>query len=176
MNTFDAAVISVVIVLALLGFRAGLLRSLADILGFVIAAPLAVALTPYLSSALSSAAPGATSSPWGQNSLVFFGLLLVGGMVFAQLLRHAIVDFAGSDIHLLDRSAGFVLGRHPRFAGRGYDCSDIRPDYSGRPRTGIPQGFEAAGLGSHWPPSAACDRCRRRLADYIDRLKRERGL
>jgi uncharacterized membrane protein required for colicin V production len=29
MNAFDAAVISVVIVLALLGFRAGLLRSLA---------------------------------------------------------------------------------------------------------------------------------------------------
>ena len=106
MNTFDAAVISVVIVLALLGFRAGLLRSLADILGFLIAAPLAVALTPYL----SSAAPAAAGSPWGQNSLVFFGLLLVGGIVFAQLLRHTIVDFAGTDIHLLDRTAGFILG------------------------------------------------------------------
>ena len=92
MNTFDAAVISVVIVLALLGFRAGLLRSLADILGFVIAAPIAVALTPYFSSAAPAAGAG---SPWGQSSLVFFGLLLVGGVVFAQLLRHTIADFAG---------------------------------------------------------------------------------
>jgi membrane protein required for colicin V production len=50
MNTFDAAMISVVLVLALLGFRAGLLRSLADILGYVIAAPIAVALTPYFIS------------------------------------------------------------------------------------------------------------------------------
>ena len=34
MNAFDAAVLAVVIILAILGFRAGLLRSLADILGF----------------------------------------------------------------------------------------------------------------------------------------------
>ena len=92
MNTFDAAVISVVVVLAFLGFRAGLLRSLADILGFVIAAPIAVALTPYFASAFSSAAPAAASSPWGQNSLVFFGILFVGGILFAQLLRHTLVD------------------------------------------------------------------------------------
>src|SRR5690349_2586251 len=107
MNTFDLAVISVVIVLGLLGFRAGLLRSLADIVGFVIAAPLAVSLTPYFSSTAPAVAPG---SPWGQNSLVFFGLLAVGGIVFAQLLRYAIAGFAGEDIHLVDRSAGFILG------------------------------------------------------------------
>jgi uncharacterized membrane protein required for colicin V production len=43
MNQFDAAVLIVVLILAIMGFRAGLLRSLADILGFVIAAPLAAA-------------------------------------------------------------------------------------------------------------------------------------
>jgi membrane protein required for colicin V production len=63
MNTFDAAVVSVVLV-ALLGSRAGLLRSLADILGFVIAAPLAVALTPYFSSVAPAVAAG---SPWGKT-------------------------------------------------------------------------------------------------------------
>ena len=172
MNTFDAAVVSVVIVLALLGFRAGLLRSLADILGFVIAAPLAIALTPYFSSAAPAAGAG---SPWGQNSLVFFGLLLVGGVVFAQLLRHVIVDFAGSDIHLLDRSAGFLLGairallvavtivlifdriipvgREPEFL-KG---SKVRPWLSLAAQRGL----------RSLPPE---------VSDYIDRLKRERGL
>jgi membrane protein required for colicin V production len=171
MNTFDAAVISVVIVLALLGFRAGLLRSLADILGFVIAAPLAVALTPYF----SSAAPAAANSPLGRNSLVFFGILLVGGIVFAQLLRYTIADFAGTDIRLLDRSAGLVLGvvrallvavtivlifdriipagRDPEFL-RG---SKLRPWLSLAAQRGL----------RSLPPE---------VSDYIDRLKRERGL
>jgi membrane protein required for colicin V production len=171
MNTFDAVVISVVIVLALLGFRAGLLRSLADILGFVIAAPLAVALTPYF----SSAAPAAASSPLGRNSLVFFGLLLVGGIVFAQLLRHTIANFAGTDIHLLDRSAGFVLGamrallvavtivlifdriipvgRDPEFLKE----SKLRPWLSLASQRGL----------RSLPPEVSA---------YIDRLKRERGL
>jgi membrane protein required for colicin V production len=178
MNAFDAAVVAVVIVLALLGFRAGLLRSLADILGFVIAAPLAVALAPYFSSAAPAApaAPAAAAgSPWGQNSLVLFGLLLVGGILFAQLLRHTIEDFAGSDIHLLDRSAGFLLGavrallvaitivlifdriipigREPEFL-KG---SKVRPLLSLAAQRGL----------RSLPPE---------VSDYIDRLKRERGL
>src|SRR5260221_13558607 len=103
MNAFDAAVISVVIVLALLGFRAGLLRSLADILGFVVAAPLAVALTPYFVSAAASAvAPG---SPWGNNSLMFLGVFLIGGLLVAQLIRQMVTGLAGDDIHLFDRFA-----------------------------------------------------------------------
>jgi membrane protein required for colicin V production len=171
MNAFDAAVIAVVVVLALLGFRAGLLRSVADILGYVIAAPLAVALTPYLSSAAAVAA----NSPLGQNSLVFLGLLFVGGIVFAQLLRHTIPDFAGADIHLLDRSAGLVLGtvrallvavtivlifdriipvgRDPEFL-KG---SKLRPWFSLAAQRGL----------RSLPPE---------VSDYIDRLKRERGL
>ncbi len=171
MNTFDAAVISIVIVLALLGFRAGLLRSLADIFGFVIAAPLAVALTP----SVSAAAPAAVGSPWGQSSLVFFGLLLVGGVMFAQLLRHAIVDFAGSDIRLLDRSAGFILG-----AIRALLVAVTIVLIFDRI---IPSGREPEFLkGSKLRPwlSLASQRGLRSLppevSDYIDRLKRERGL
>jgi membrane protein required for colicin V production len=172
MNAFDAAVISVVIVLALLGFRAGLLRSLADILGFVIAAPLAVALTPYFSSAAPVAGAG---SPWGQNSLVFFGLLLVGGIVFAQLLRHAIADFAGTDVHLLDRSAGFVLG-----AVRALLVAVTIVLIFDRI---IPSGRDPEFLkGSMLRPvlSLAAQRGLRSLppevSGYIDLLKRERGL
>jgi membrane protein required for colicin V production len=171
MNTFDAVVISVAIILALLGFRAGLLRSLADILGFVIAAPLAVALTPYL----SSAAPAAANSPLGRNSLVFFGLLIVGGIVFAQLLRHTIVDFAGTDIHLLDRTAGFILG-----AVRALLVAVTIVLIFDRI---IPVGLEPGFLkGSKTRPwlSLAAQRGLRSLppevSDYVDRLKRERGL
>ena len=172
MNTFDVVVIAVVIVLALLGFRAGLLRSLADIVGFVMAAPLAVALTPYFSSAAPAVAAG---SPWGQNSLVFFGLLLVGGMVLAQLLRHTIADFAGTDIHLLDRSAGFVLG-----AIRALLVAVLIVLIFDRI---IPSGREPEFLkGSKTRPwlSIAAQRGLRSLppevSDHIDRLKRERGL
>ena len=42
MNTFDLVVTVVVLLLALLGFRAGLLRSVADILGYLVAAPIAI--------------------------------------------------------------------------------------------------------------------------------------
>jgi membrane protein required for colicin V production len=148
------------------------LRSLADILGFVIAAPLAVALTPHFSSAAPAAAAG---PPWGQNSLVFFGLLLVGGILFAQLLRYTIADLAGSDVHLLDRSAGFLLGavrallvaitivlifdriipsgREPEFL----NGSKVRPLLSLASQRGL----------RSLPPE---------VSNYIDRLKRERGL
>src|SRR5690349_2186831 len=107
MNQFDAAVAIVVLVLAISGFRAGLLRSLADILGFVIAAPLAVALTPYFSSAAGHTAMG--TSPLGAGSLTFFGLFVIGGFVLAQLVRLMVAGLAGDEIPLFDRFAGFVL-------------------------------------------------------------------
>jgi membrane protein required for colicin V production len=171
MNTFDAAVISVVIVLALLGLRAGLLRSLADILGFVIAAPLAVSLTPYF----SRAAPAAAASLWGQNSLVFFGLLMVSGIVLAQLFRYAIADFVGSDVHLLDRAAGFILGAvrallvavlivliFDRIIPAGRDPEFLKGSKT-RPWLSL---AAQSGLRS-LPPE---------VSNHIDRLKRERGL
>ena len=108
MNHFDATVLAVVLILAVLGFRAGLLRSLADILGFVIAAPLAVALTPYFSSAAGRTA--VASSPLGTNPLVFFGLFLIGGLLLAQLMRQMVAGLAGDDVPLFDRFAGLVLG------------------------------------------------------------------
>ena len=171
MNTFDIVVTVVVMLLAYLGFRAGLLRSVADILGYIVAAPIAVVLTPYFSSA---AAP-ASSSPWGQFSLVFFGLLLVGGIIFAQLFRAAVNVSAGDEISVPDRAAGVALGavrallvamtivlifdqiiprgREPAFL-RG---STLRPLLS-----------QAAQLGlKSLPPDVTA---------HIDRLKRQQGL
>jgi len=171
MNTFDAVVVAVTAILALLGFRAGLMRSVADILGFVVAAPVSLALAERF----SSAAPALAGSPWSQSSLVFFGLLFVVGTVLAQLLRYAIGDVLGHDIHLVDRSAGFVLGVFRALlvavlvvlvfdriipAGRDPDflrTSKLRPVLSMAGQRGL----------RSLPPE---------VADIIDRLKRERGL
>ena len=172
MNVFDGAVIAVVVVLAILGFRAGLLRSLADILGFIVAAPIAVSVTPFF----ASAAANSSSNPmFAENSLVFFGLFLAGGVIFAQLMRLAVVDFAGDDIHLVDRMAGLFLGAirallvtativliFDRIIPSGRD-----PEYlkGSRIRPILSQASER-GLRS-LPPE---------ITEYIDRLKKERGL
>jgi membrane protein required for colicin V production len=173
MNAFDAAVLAVVILLAILGFRAGLLRSLADILGFVIAAPLAVALTPYFSSAAGPAV--AAGSPFGQSSQVFFGLFLIGGLLLAQLIRFMVAGLVGEDIPLFDRFAGLVLGAirallvaitivliFDRIIPSGRDPeflkgSKVRPWLSLAAQRGL----------RSLPPETT---------EYIDRLKRERGL
>jgi membrane protein required for colicin V production len=173
MNTFDAAVVAVVIIFAILGFRAGLLRSLADILGFVIAAPLALALAPHFSAATGPAT--AAGSRLGQSSLVFFGLLLIGGLLLAQLIRRMIAGLAGDDIHLFDRFAGLLLG-----AVRALLVAVTIVLIFDRI---IPSGRDPEFLkGSKTRPwlSLAAQRGLRALppetTDYIDRLKRERGL
>ena len=51
-NLFDAAVYLCLAVAVIAGFRSGLLRSLATIFGYLVAAGLAVALTPPLSRLL----------------------------------------------------------------------------------------------------------------------------
>jgi membrane protein required for colicin V production len=173
MNQFDAAVLIVVLILALMGFRAGLLRSLADILGFVVAAPLAVALAPYLTSAATKTAMA--SSPLGAGSLVFFGLFVAGGVAIAQLVRQMVAGLAGEDIPLFDRFAGSALG-----AVRALLVAITIVMIFDRI---IPTEYEPQFLkGSKTRPwlSLAAQRGLRSLppetAEYIDRLKRERGL
>ncbi len=50
MNPFDAFVTAVALLAIVMGFRSGLLRSLATILAYLIAAPVAIAITPWLMS------------------------------------------------------------------------------------------------------------------------------
>ena len=106
MNQFDAAVLAVTLLLAVLGFRAGLLRSLADILGFVVAGPLAMALAPYLSAVKAPASVGFLN----QGFILFFATFMVCGFILAQLMRYAVAGMVGDEIHVLDRSAGLLLG------------------------------------------------------------------
>lgn len=171
MNTFDGVVTVVVLLLAMLGIRAGLLRSVADILGYLVAAPIAVALTPVF----SSAAPAANASPMGKFSIVFFGLLLLGGIAFAQLFRAAVNVSAGEDISVLDRTAGGMLGAvrallvamtivliFDRIIPAGRDPAFLQ---GSKLRPLLSQGA-ALGLKS-LPPDVTA---------YIDRMKRQQGL
>jgi membrane protein required for colicin V production len=106
MNSFDAAVYCVLIVAVVSGFNAGLLRSMATILGYLAAMPLAIALTPYVARLLADK----LNTPEAQNPLLFFGVFLVTGMLLGALLRTAISETIGPGISLPDRVAGSVLG------------------------------------------------------------------
>lgn len=106
MNSFDAAVYAVTIIAVVTGFKAGLLRSMATILGYVIAMPLAVTLTPLAASLLAER----TSGPAVQGGVLFFAVFLATGILFAAVFRLAINELVGPSISLPDRLAGSLLG------------------------------------------------------------------
>ena len=61
--------------------------------------------------AASPAADAAASSPRvAQNSLLFFGIILVAGMVLGKLARMALDETIGSEAGIGDRLAGALLG------------------------------------------------------------------
>ncbi|HWV53292.1 CvpA family protein [Pseudorhodoplanes sp.] len=105
MNIFDAAVIGATLLAVIFGYRAGLLRSLATIFGYLLAAPVAVVAAPKL-------APLFTTQPStdGPGILAYGGVFLVVGIVTAALLRNAVSLVVGEDVSLPDRAAGAALG------------------------------------------------------------------
>jgi membrane protein required for colicin V production len=175
MNPFDVVLLAVAVVAVVSGFSAGLLRGLATILAYVIAAPVALAASPLVSAWLA-----------GQNllppdnaplflSLVPLVLLLVIGIVLGALMRGAVGGVTGGHTVLIDRVLGALLGLvrvgliavlleliFERIMPRGQEPdwfvqSRLRPYLSAA---------AAAGLRA-LPPETA---------NYIDRLKREHGL
>jgi membrane protein required for colicin V production len=106
MNSFDTAVYLVAMVALVSGFNAGLLRSIATIMGYLAAMPVAIAATPYVSPMFVDK----INMPGVQNPLVFFGIFLVVGIVLGALLRTAISETVGPRISLPDRLAGSMLG------------------------------------------------------------------
>jgi membrane protein required for colicin V production len=106
MNPFDIAIYVVTLVAMITGFNVGLIRSAATILGYISAAPLAVAGTSLISPMLAGqTAPSAT-----QNSIVFFCLFLAAGILLGSLLRLAIDETVGPVRSFPDRLAGLALG------------------------------------------------------------------
>ncbi len=181
MNAFDLVIVAVAVVVIVMGFSAGLLRSLATILGYLIAAPLAVAIAPPLTTLISGQhimPSDALSSGqlWsGQIWLVLCVTFIAAGIIISALLRAAISEFVGHDIGLFDRLAGAALGavrigliavlivvifdrvipadRQPRFLAD----SRLRPYLSAAGQIGL----------QSLPPE---------IDEYIDQLRRRRGI
>jgi membrane protein required for colicin V production len=106
MNSFDAVVYLALAIAVVAGFTAGLLRSAITILAYLVAMPIAVWIMSLISPAIGS---GPDTSP-SQNSLLFFAIFLVAGMVLGWLARMALDDTIGSETGFGDRLGGAVLG------------------------------------------------------------------
>ena len=106
MNSFDAVVYLGLVVAVVTGFNAGLLRSAVTILAYLIAMPIAV----WIMSLISLQIDGKLDSPWAQNSLLFFGIFLIAGMVLGKFARVVVDETIGSGAGIPDRLAGAALG------------------------------------------------------------------
>lgn len=104
MNIFDIAIYAGLLIAVVGGFHVGLLRSAATIVGYVIAMPVAVWIAGLISPQHSSE----TSLLEGPSLL--FIVFLLAGIVFGKLLRMVMDEITGTDIGLLDRLAGALLG------------------------------------------------------------------
>ena len=112
---FDAAVYLVMFVAVCAGFRAGFLRSAVTIFSYLAAMPIAAMATSLISPAFAgqSGAPWSNAQsldPWARNSILFFGIFLVAGIVLGYLLRLAVSETVGARIGIPDRLAGSALG------------------------------------------------------------------
>src|SRR6201996_8314973 len=171
MNPFDIAVSIALLVAMVAGFNAGLLRSAATMLAYLIGMPLAV----WLMSLLSAHFDIATHASMAQPTLMFFAVFLITGMVLGKIARVAIDDAIGSETGLGDRLLGALLGA----ARVGLVAitlvavfdqlvpADRQPGYLTR----APMCPLLSLGGPRGPPSLPPD-----AASYIDRLKRARPI
>ncbi|KRQ99911.1 hypothetical protein CQ12_24380 [Bradyrhizobium jicamae] len=106
MNSFDAVVYLGLAIAVVTGFNTGLLRSAITIVAYLAAMPIAIGLVPLLSPQMGNK----LASPFAQNSLLFFGVFLVTGMVLGKLARIALDDAIGPRAGMVDRVGGAALG------------------------------------------------------------------
>lgn len=171
MNAFDTFVTVIALLAMALGFVSGLLRSLATILAYLIAVPIAVSITPHLMVLAAGRIALAPSQAW----IPLFVVMIAIGIVLGAVFRAVLNEFIGPDAGLFDRVAGAALGavriflvavlvvvafdriipadRQPWFLAG----SRLRPYLSAVGQNGL----------RSLPPE---------VEDYIDRVKRERGL
>jgi len=106
MNIFDIAIYAGLLIAVVGGFHVGLLRSAATIVGYLMAMPVAVWTTGLIApQLLRSAETSLLEGPF----LLFIVFILVG-IVFGKLLRMVVDEITGTDVGLLDRLAGALLG------------------------------------------------------------------
>ena len=171
MNPFDAFVTAVALLAIVMGFRSGLLRSLATILGYLIAAPSAIAITPSITRFVLGHVMLTPDQSWVPMFVVFAAV----GFVVGVLLRTFVSEIVGPDAGLFDRLAGAALGAVRIFLVAAlivvvFDRiipADHQPPFLIGSR--LRPYFSAVGaMGLQTLPPD--------VEDYIDRLKRERGL
>src|ERR1700691_832245 len=102
MNPFDAFVTAVALLAIVMGFRSGLLRSLATILGYLIAAPIAIAIAPVITPFVLGHVTLTPDQSWVPLFVVFVAV----GIVVSVLLRTLVSEIVGPDAGLFDRLAG----------------------------------------------------------------------
>ncbi len=171
MNLFDAFITAAALVAIVIGFTSGLLRSVATILGYLLAAPLAVAITPRIFPFVL----GNGTLPPDESWLPVVVLFVVFGVAFGVLFRNLLNELIDDEISLFDRVAGAVLG-----AVRIFLVAVL-----------VVVVFDRIIPADHEPPFLAGSKLRPYLSaagqkgleslppdvdNYIDRLKRERGL
>ena len=110
MNPFDAVVLGVALVGLVTGFSAGLLRSLATILAYVIAAPVALAIAPTIVNWLNARALLPADKAPLLLSLVPFAALIVIAVLLGALMRGAVGSVTGGRTIFIDRVLGALLG------------------------------------------------------------------
>jgi membrane protein required for colicin V production len=103
---FDIAVYAGLAIVAVIGFNTGLLRSAITILAYLLATPVAV----WAMTLISSRIGGNPASPLLQNWILFFGALLVIGMMLGKFARMALDETIGADPGIGDRLGGAALG------------------------------------------------------------------
>ena len=170
-NPFDLAIYACLFLAVMTGFMTGLLRSLATIFGYVGAMGVAVFAAPRITPLFSDH----FKLPAVQNWLVLVAIFIVAGIMLSAILRMAVSEMIGPDISVPDRAAGAMLG-----AFRVGLLAVLLVMVFDRI---IPPGREPNFLkGSQWRPvlSSAGQHGLRSLPpeveDYIDRLKRQRGI
>jgi membrane protein required for colicin V production len=117
MNRFDIAVYAGVTIAVVTGFNTGLLRSAITILGYLIAAPMAV----WAMSVIVPQIGGPGTSPVTQNWGLFFGAYLAIGIGIAKLMRITLDETIGSEAGIGDRQPAFLNGSQlrPLFSAAG---------------------------------------------------------
>jgi len=106
MNSFDIAVYAGLAIAVVTGFNTGLLRSATTILGYLIAAPMAV----WALSAIAPQIGGRDASPLAQNWGLFLGVYLALGIGISKLMRIVLDETIGSEAGIGDHLGGAALG------------------------------------------------------------------
>ena len=170
-NTFDAAIYIFLFIAVVMGFMTGLLRSLATIFGYVAAMGIVAALAPQLAPLLSAQFKLSPAQTWTALAVVF----VLAGIALGALLRLFVNELVGPNVSIPDRVAGALLG-----AARVVLVAVVLVLVFDRI---IPPGREPGFLkGSQWRPALSqagqqgLNSLPPEVEDYIDRLKKQRGL